>query len=69
MQSCRVPQEEYSNLFRDVRLLGGIQNRKNRDTQKAWTNLKELIRCNKSHEKYKLAFINAHFSDEELWQL
>lgn len=34
MQSCRVPQEEYSNLFRDVRLLGGIQNRENRDTQK-----------------------------------
>lgn len=69
MQSCRVPQEEYSNLFRDVRLLGGIQNRENRDTQKAWTILKEQIRQKKSYEKYKLVFINAHLSDEGLGQL
>ena len=44
MQSCRVPQEEYSNLFRDVRLLGGIQNRENRDTQNINVSGKEVGR-------------------------
>lgn len=32
-QSCGIAQEEYSSLFRDVRLSGDIQNSENRDAQ------------------------------------
>lgn len=58
-ESHGVPQEEFSQLFRDVRLSRGIQNPENWDVQKGKNSFKRVDK-KEGHEKYKLVFINAH---------